>query len=936
MKKIAYLIAFAAILSAAAGCKSKKSNQTDLQAATFNPYVEAFTSGKVSRQAPIYIVFNKDIPGERMNEAELNKLIKFKPSIEGTFSAEDNHTIVFRPKEEFRRGTQYEVKVDLSKWFDDAQGEEKSFNFGFSTLPFAVRGNMESLDINKDDGNAYDIRCAFLTVDKEDAAMIESLITPSEKAAVTWQHSPDGRRHEITLQGVASKEASRVINFRPGANKLGVSTKEELLSVVVPAANDFYIYSVVYRTSPEKRIEVTFSKALNLSQSLKGLVYIEKNKSDVVKVEGNKAYLYPDAQRTGVVDVYVSHTVASRGGAKLEENGLYKIDLGDRYPKVKFIGKGVVVPQTEKLSVPFQAVNVRGVLVKVIRISERNIGQFLQVNQLDGREDLMRVGRIVARKTIFLDDDPTTDLSQLNTYAIDLNELMKPEPGAIYRIELSIDKQLSAYPCDEEDGFRRLSRTEIETRDEIALRDEMNRFDGGGYYYGGYYDDEYYYNDSSDPCSDYYYYGKGDVRNIMASNLGVIAMAGESDGYTVLVHNIVDTKPEKDVTVQLFNYQNQLLGEGKTDEHGYASVQAGSGRPFYLIASHGAQRAYLRVDNGSSLSLSTFDVSGAVVEKGIKGFIYGERGVWRPGDPIHLSFMLNDRVGRLPADHPVVMELYNPLGQLFQSKTRTKGELGLYAFEFVTDPESPTGAWNVRVKVGGVTFDKVIRVEAIKPNRLKIDIKLDDKVLVRGRNSQAKMHVEWLQGATARNLKYEIGGTFTATPTRFDSYKNYIFDDPSKRFSSEESSIITGQTNEVGDAMLNLRFDSGGTSPGMLSANLVTRVFEESGDFSMDAFNIRYSPYRSYVGIESPQKGRDQLNTGQNYTYKVVVVDPDGRPQDGTLLKVDVYKVYWYWWWSSDYSRLASYVSDSYNSAVRSFSAYTDRSGNAKLYESET
>lgn len=53
--------------------------------------------------------------------------------------------------------------------------------------------------------------------------------------------------------------------------------------------------------------------------------------------------------------------------------------------------------------------------------------------------------------------------------------------------------------------------------------------------------------------------------------------------------------------------------------------------------------------------------------------------------------MLNDRAKQLPAEHPVVMELYNPLGQMYARKTQTRGELGLYVFDFVTEADAPTG-----------------------------------------------------------------------------------------------------------------------------------------------------------------------------------------------------------------------------------------------------
>ena len=82
-------------------------------------------------------------------------------------------------------------------------------------------------------------------------------------------------------------------------------------------------------------------------------------------------------------------------------------------------------------------------------------------------------------------------------------------------------------------------------------------------------------------------------------------------------------------------------------------------KPFILIAKKGDQRGYLKMRDGESLSLSKFDVSGSQVKKGVKGFIYAERGVWRPGDSIYLSFVLEDADRVLPSNHPVKFKLFN-------------------------------------------------------------------------------------------------------------------------------------------------------------------------------------------------------------------------------------------------------------------------------------
>ena len=50
----------------------------------------------------------------------------------------------------------------------------------------------------------------------------------------------------------------------------------------------------------------------------------------------------------------------------------------------------------------------------------------------------------------------------------------------------------------------------------------------------------------------------------------------------------------------------------------------------------GQEKAYVRVVDGEEQSVSRFDVGGKDIQKGLKGFIYGERGVWRPGDTLHI------------------------------------------------------------------------------------------------------------------------------------------------------------------------------------------------------------------------------------------------------------------------------------------------------------
>jgi uncharacterized protein YfaS (alpha-2-macroglobulin family) len=886
-----------------AGCDFSKRSDDETH---YNPFVKSFTTGTVSRLAPVYLILNEDVAEELQSTTPLDKLLKIKPNVKGTFSFEDSHTVVFKPATALERNTEYKVSADLSKWFE-LEGQESRFNFKFSTYPLALHAALEAVNVNDDD--SYDIVYTLHTPDTESPETVESLVGASEKTKMLWQHNPDERNHRLSLQGVEAREKSYELSLSVKPNRLGL--KEDLLITThVPGINEFMVYEVKFVSEPERYVEVVFSEKLDDTQPLQGLAYIVGNTNETVTVENNKLQLYPDNELTGTQQVFLSASLRSKKGKTLSQDHSESVDIINALPGVRFAGEGNIIPQTADLNVPFQAIYLRGVVVRIIRIFENNIGQFMQSNRLDGNYNLAQVGRLVARQTVFFDGDEQS-FRNWKTYSIRLNEWIEPEPGAIYRIELSFTRELSAYPCEETVTLR--SREQIQAEDELRFKEDQSKYDQGDYYY--YYgetDYDYYegYSEREDPCSNNYYYNNVTARNILATNLGLMTFGGEGNEMTTLVHNLLTTAPEKGVTISFYNYQHQLLGAAPTDEKGQAVV-ALSGKPYYLIASRGAERAYLRVDPGSALSLSSFDVAGEVVQKGLKGFIYGERGVWRPGDTLHLGFMLNDRLKNLPPNHPVVMELFNPLGQSYLRKTQTQGELGVYTFAMPTETDAPTGAWQVKVEVGGTSFSKRIRIETIKPNRLKINLSLPDKPVLKDALTTLPLHTEWLQGAVAAGLKYQLQANFTAISTTFPDFKDYTFDDPSKTFESEDDKLLSGTTDASGDALIETRFETASSAPGMLRASLVTRVYEESGEFSIDGSSLLYSPYKTYVGIKAPNASDEQLDTGKPHTFEVASVDYTGKPLASELI-VDVYSLKRYWWWESSHAQLGRYISDSY------------------------
>jgi hypothetical protein len=167
--------------------------------------------------------------------------------------------------------------------------------------------------------------------------------------------------------------------------------------------------------------------------------------------------------------------------------------------------------------------------------------------------------------------------------------------------------------------------------------------------------------DRDNPCrSAYYLYGyNGDVlaqRNLIVSNLGLLAKSDARGRLMVTVTNLASAQGRSGVTLQLRNFQNQPIGLATSDGNGMATIEP-TGTPFLLVADSGSDRGYLRLGEGNALPVSHFDVGGETVQKGLKGAIYGERGVWRPGDALPLTFVVHDRDGTLPENHPATLEL---------------------------------------------------------------------------------------------------------------------------------------------------------------------------------------------------------------------------------------------------------------------------------------
>lgn len=910
--------AFAIVLLLLA-CNTEKTKRKEKVVSFESPknlfinYISAYTSGVISSSSVIKIKLAKSAENVKAGDEAKADLFSFEPDIEGSASWEDNRTVVFHPEKPLTNGTHYFATFAVSEVLEKSDVED--FKFTFKAIPQNFDIEVTGISIyDSKDLSQVKLTGVLQTADEITNNAAEQLVSANQstnKLALSWDHNTTGNKHTFTIEKVKRTKSEGEVTIEWDGSPIDVDKKGKL-QYSIPSLDDYKVVSVNVIRGEESYISVLFSDPIDEKQNLKGFISFGSNNPRYV-VDQNQLKLYPTAEVFGSQRLKIIKSIKNSAGYALKDDYTVNVEMSQIKPEVKLAANsGAVIPNSQGLIVPFEAVGLKAVDVTILQIFENNVLQYLQSNRLGNQSNLNRVGRPVARKTINLAESGVTNLQKWNRYTLDLAEMFKIQSGSIYQIQLSFRKGQSLYFCPNDDQDKELASSNEADWD---LLEESSNWDN----YENYYYNNYNWEDRKNPCKVAFYYQQQKVKKVVfASDLGLIAKRGDRGDLKVFITNMIDTKPIADASLAIYDFQQQVIGSGLTNSNGEATISL-KRKPYFLFAKSGDQFGYLKIDDGSSLSLSNFNVAGSKIQKGMKGFIYGERGVWRPGDDIHLTFILEDKTKSLPESYPVIIELRNPQGQVVEKKVNTESLNNTFYFALSTDEQAPTGNWKAVVKAGGATFSKRLKIESVKANRLKIDLDfgkeklsaLDDRV-------SGELNVKWLHGAKAKNLRAEFELLVVPTKTKFEKYPNHSFDDNSKEFYVENDIIFDGKLNSEGYANVNFQLETDINSPGALSAIFKGKVYEEGGEFSIDKFSIPYYPYKSFVGLNTPEGDRrGMLLTDQDHAVNIVSVDANGKPVNRSKVKVELFKLNWRWWWDNSSDNLSSYVGRSHRSPIQ-------------------
>ena len=636
----------------------------------------------------------------------------------------------------------------------------------------------------------------------------------------------------------------------------------------------------------DSHIDLIFSETPT-NAATRGMVELEGVARSYVQVQDSLVRVYFEGRKADM-KLTVYKGVKNAAGETLKGDYTKLFSAAEQKPAVRIPVSGTILPDKDNLLLPFSAANLSSVELRVVKIYENNVLMFLQDNELNGKSYLRRSGRLVFRGDIPLESEG--DLHDWNDHCLNLGGLIRQEPGAIYSVRISFRQDQSLW------GGKEPMRGTSDLSGKPSAADEAVWDTQDAWYWDNFYDwSQYRWEDADDPATPSYYMDANRFPGItvLSSDIGLIAEYAGGEDLSIAATDLMSARPLGGVSLDVYDFQLQKIGSAKTGADGLASVKV-SRRPFAIVGKAGGSTAYLKLS--SERSLSRFDVGGEVLQDGLKAYIYGERGVWRPGDTLHLTAIVFDRQNSIPDAHPASLEVYTPEGQ-FYSRLVRRGKDNFYSFDLPTSPDDPTGYWNAYFKIGSLSCHKTLHIESIKPNRLKINTSIaGEPLLEAGKSILVKTEASWLSGGAAGSSPARAAMTLRrkgASP--FKGFEKYRFFNPASEYQDSEYELYSGTLSADGSLGLQVKLPETSGAPGMLQAFVVTSVTESGGDESFVTATLPYSPFSSYVGIRIPEG--DYLETDKDQNIAVAVLDPRGKRVSGHKVEYSIFKTGWSWWW---------------------------------------
>jgi len=301
----------------------------------------------------------------------------------------------------------------------------------------------------------------------------------------------------------------------------------------------------------------------------------------------------------------------------------------------------------------------------------------------------------------------------------------------------------------------------------------------------------------------------GDDAIVTISDLAITSKETR-DGLFIWVTSVRSGKPVEGAEVAALTYNNQTLGSAKTAADGTATIALARNderQPWLITAALGDDLNYLRPDLRRWV-VEDVDAGGRIVPENYDVFLYTERGVYRPGDTIHLTGLIREMDGGTPPPFPIDITLIRPDGKRQPPVTITPvaGLGGFVHCELPTRAEGRTGRYRIEATLPG-SSDVIgltsTLVEAFVPARIDLTASASAERFSPGQEATADLTGKYLFGPPAAGLPWALTVAYLPQAFKSKEYPDFAFGDAIAR-PTYNAPEVEGDTDENGHARMSI------------------------------------------------------------------------------------------------------------------------------------
>lgn len=587
------------------------------------------------------------------------------------------------------------------------------------------------------------------------------------------------------------------------------------------------------------RICFNFSEPLQRRADFSPYVALEGRAATALTVEDRQICL-DDLAHGARYRVTLRQGLPSTVGESLLRDVDYDLFVRDRSPQARFMGKNYVLPTVGQQGLPVVTVNAKKIAIEVYRLGERALAPTLRGEDFLGQISGYRAGKIAEEDgvkvwsgTLDVADDLNKDV--VTAFPV-LQAVPKLEPGVHV-----MTARVAGASADED-------------------------------------------------------YEARATQWFVVSDIGLTALSG-TDGVTAVARSLASAEPKAGVALKLIARNNEVLATTTTDANGVGRFDPGLARgkgglaPGVLVASD-AKGDHGFLDMGASaFDLSDRGVAGRAAPAGLDAMVYAERGVYRPGETVHLTALLRDASG-VAAGLPLTLVVKRPDGVDYRRSVVADQGGGGRGLSVALLGDAPTGSWKALAYAdpkGAALGETTFLVEDYVPERLDVKATPRQKILAAGEAATLDVAADYLYGAPGAGLEITGEATLRAVENgALAGWPGYVAGVTDESFEPIVGEIAGApKTDAKGRAQVRVELPRA-RALRPLEAKIALRVGEAGGRAVERVVTL---PVAADAGVIGVKKTFGDLAEGAQATFDVIALDAAGarvaQSATWTLLRVE-------------------------------------------------